>query len=197
VQQDSHLTNLEQLLDRIGEAATEGSDVSLDAILDEVGRRSFGPLLLVAGLITVAPIIGDIPGVPTLMGVLVILIAAQVLFRHDHFWLPGWMLRRSISATKLHKALSWLRRPARFIDRFLRPRLTFLTQRAGMIVIAVVCMQIAIAMPFMEVVPFSANVAGFVLAVFGLALIACDGLLALIAFLVLVFSIGAGAYSLL
>src|SRR5690606_34742905 len=78
-------TNLEQLLDRIGEAARQHQDggVSLDAILDEIGRRSFGPLLLVAGLITLAPIIGDIPGVPGLMGLLVLLIAGQVLFHHE------------------------------------------------------------------------------------------------------------------
>ena len=39
-------------------------------------------------------------------------------------------------------------------------------------------------MPFMEVVPFSANLAGAALAAFGLALVARDGLLALIAFLI-------------
>jgi len=194
---DSDLTNLEQLLDRIGEAAAERSDVSLGAILDVVGRRSFGPLLLVAGLITLAPIIGDIPGVPTVMGILVILIAAQVLLRQEHFWLPEWMLRRSVSEEKLRKMLSWLRRPARFIDKFLRPRLTLFTRKAGTIVIAIVCVQVALAMPFMELVPLSANIAGLVLTVFGLALIACDGLLVLTGFSVLVLSIGVAAFSLI
>jgi hypothetical protein len=37
-------------------------------------------------------------------------------------------------------------------------------------------------MPFLEVVPFSANLAGAALAAFGLALISRDGLLALLAF---------------
>lgn len=32
-----------------------------------VGRRSFGPTLLLAGLVTLAPIVGDIPGVPVLI----------------------------------------------------------------------------------------------------------------------------------
>lgn len=194
---DQEPKNLEQLLDRIGEAPDDDGQVSLDAILDVVGRRSFGPVLLVAGLITVAPLIGDIPGVPTIMGLLVLLVAAQVLFRHEHFWLPKWVLRRSLSREKLMKALGWLRRPSRFIDRLLRPRLTFLIRPAGAYVIAFVCLQIAVVMPFMEVVPFSANAAGLVLTAFGLALIACDGVLALIGYTTLVLSLGIAGYALM
>jgi hypothetical protein len=190
-------SNLEQLLERIGEAPDDEGKVSLDAILDVVGRRSFGPVLLVAGLITLAPIIGDIPGVPGIMGVLVVLVAGQVLFRHEHFWLPGWVLRRSVSRDKLSKALGWLQRPARFIDRLLRPRLTALTRPFGAYVIAFVCLQIGLIMPFMEVVPFSANAAGLVLATFGLALIACDGVLALIAYGTLALALGIAVYALL
>ena len=190
-------SSLEELFERVREAPDDEGRVSLDAILDVVGRRSFGPVLLVAGLITVAPIIGDIPGVPGIMGILVMLVAGQVLFRHEHFWLPAWVLRRSISQEKLCKALGWLQRPARFIDRLLRPRLTVLTRPLGAYVIAFVCLQIALIMPFMEVVPFSANAAGLVLTAFGLALIACDGVLALIAYATLVLSLGIAAYALL
>ena len=190
-------SNLEELLERIGEAPDDEGQVSLDSILDVVGRRSFGPVLLVAGLITLAPIIGDIPGVPGIMGVLVALVSVQVLFRHEHFWLPGWMLRRSVSREKLGKALGWLERPARFIDRLLRPRLTALTRPFGAYVIAFICLQIALIMPFMEVVPFSANAAGLVLTAFGLALIACDGVLALVAYAALSLSLGIAAYALL
>lgn len=181
----------------MSEAADDQGQVSIDAILDVVGRRSFGALLLFAGLITLAPIIGDIPGVPSIMGILVLLVAGQVLFRHEHFWLPGWMLRRSVSRDNLCKALRWLQRPARFIDRLLRPRLTVLIRPFGAYVIAFLCLQIALIMPVMEVVPFSANAAGLVLAAFGLALIACDGVLALVAYATLALSLGLAVYSLL
>lgn len=50
-------TDLEELLDRIEDAAQEDDPVSVGGILDEVGRRSFGPLLLVAGITTLAPIV--------------------------------------------------------------------------------------------------------------------------------------------
>jgi hypothetical protein len=52
-------------------------------------------------------------------------------------------------------------------------------------------------MPVMEVVPFSANAAGIALAAFGLALIAHDGVLALIAFVFTVITAGLMIYSLL
>lgn len=190
-------TSLEQLLDRIGEAAAERDQVPLEAILDAVGRRSFGPLLLVAGLITLAPLIGDIPGMPTLMGVFVLLTAGQLLFHREHFWLPRWLLERSVTREKLCKAIEWLRRPARFIDRWIRPRLTMFVRGVGLHVIAVASIAVAAVMPVMEFVPFSANGAGAALTAFGLALIARDGLLALLALAITAGTFGLVAYNLL
>jgi hypothetical protein len=128
MRQDQEVATLEQLLDRIGKATQDGGRVSLGAVLDVVGRRSFGPLLLLAGLVTLAPIIGDIPGVPTLMAVLVWLSAGQLLLRREHVWLPRWLLERSMAPDKLRQALKRLHAPARFIDRMLWPRLTMFTQ---------------------------------------------------------------------
>lgn len=193
---DRKPTNLEQLLDRIEKAAEE-ERVSLGAILERVGRSSFGPLLLVAGLITLAPLIGDIPGVPTIMAMFVLLTAGQLLFRRNYIWLPRWLLKRSVARNKLCKALGWLRRPARFVDRLLRSRLTIFTQGAGIYAIAVGCIVIAAAMPAMELVPFSANGAGAALTAFGLSLLADDGLLALLAFVFTAATLGLAVYHLL
>lgn len=191
-------TSLEELLDEIEEAADQDNDqVTLDDILNVVGRRSFGPLLLVAGIITVAPVIGDIPGIPTIMGVIVFLIAIQLLFRVEHFWLPDWLLRRSTKQEKLKKGLKWIRKPARFIDRYLKHRLTKFTRGTATYVIAVVCLIIAIAMPVMELVPFSANGAGAALTAFGLSIIARDGLLSIIAFTFTAITAGVVIYNLL
>lgn len=81
-------SNLKQLLARVCAAPPEGNRVSLDSILRVIGRRSFGPLLLVAGLVMVLPVIGNIPGVPTAMGVFVLLTTGQLLFRREYIWLP-------------------------------------------------------------------------------------------------------------
>lgn len=179
MENSQNLTTIRQVLDRILESSEDCDEVSIDDIIEMVGRRSFGPILLVAGIITLAPLIGDIPGVPTVMGVIVFLTAIQLLFNQQNLWLPNAILKRSVKREKLHNAINKLEKPAKFIDRLLRPRLTFLVSDVMIYAIAVVCLLISLAMPVMEFIPFSANFAGAALTAFGLSLIAKDGLLAL------------------
>ena len=54
-------TNLTELIHTMERMERENAQVSVDDVVHAVGRRSFGPLLLLAGLITLAPIIGDNP----------------------------------------------------------------------------------------------------------------------------------------
>ena len=104
--------------------AADTSEVSLGDVLSSIGRRSFGPVLLLTGLVTLAPIIGDVPSVPTMMGLIVLLTAAQLATHAEHFWLPRWLLNRSVSSEKMRKAVTAIRKPSRFIDRLLKPRLS-------------------------------------------------------------------------
>jgi hypothetical protein len=76
----------------------------------------------------------------------------------------------------------------------MRPRLTRLTEGGSVYLIASVCVVVAAVTPAMELVPFSANLAGIVLTAFGLALIASDGLLALIAIVLTAGTIGVVAH---
>ncbi len=176
--------NLENVLDRIAKAEDEDGDhTSTRAVVNALGRRSFAPLLLLPGLVTLLPI-GGIPGVPTVMSVLVLLVSVQLLFGRRSFWLPAWLLNRSVPRSKLEKSRHWMLRPARFIDFFLRPRLTFLTNGAGVYLIALISVVIALMMPPMELVPFSAIGAGLALTLLGLALLAHDGFVALLGILV-------------
>lgn len=183
--------SIEGLLDRLGDVADD-EEVSLDQLMGMVGRRSFGSLLLLAGLLTLAPVIGDIPGVPTILGAFVFLIAAQMLAGMEHFWLPRWLLDRTVKRSHLESAIRWMRSPARFVDRILKVRYVALVDGTAKYAIALVCLGIAASMPVMEVVPFSANAAGVALTAFGLSLIARDGLLSAGAF-----SVTAAAYVLI
>jgi hypothetical protein len=193
----SKATSLTELLDQIEEAADDEDEVSLDSVMDAIGRRSFGPMLVMFGLIILAPLVGDIPGVPTIMAILVLLVASQVLIRRKRLWLPRWMLDRGIASAKLGKAIKFLRKPARFVDHMLRPRLEIFTRGVGIQATAALCIAIAVVMPVMEVVPFSANIAGIALTTLGLALIANDGVLALTASAICMGAIGFVTYSML
>jgi hypothetical protein len=178
----ARITNIDGLLTKI-EAASKGARrVTIEDLYEQIGGRSFGPLMLMAGLVTLAPLVGDIPGVPTTIGVIVIIISSQMVIGRTSFWLPGILLNRSVPAAKLRKALSWLRRPARFVDRLVRPRLVALATGPATRVIAGLCLVIGLAMPLMDFVPFTANIAGLGLTAFGLSLIAHDGALAIGAF---------------
>lgn len=90
---------------------------------------------------------------------------------------------REVNATKeahsLGQLLEQLRsRPAPAAS----PGLAGVTRGMGRLAIAAACVAIALAMPPMELVPFTATVAGLALTAFGLALIAEDGVVALASF---------------
>lgn len=194
---EQHISNIEDLLQQIHETAKSRDEVSIASILHVAGRKSFGTLLLLAGIITLAPIVGDIPGVPTLMGMIVFLIAIQLLLNRKELWLPRFLLKRSIQSTRLRKSLDKLYTPAQFIDRYLKPRLTILTRGFMIYLIAVICLGIAAVMPVMEFIPFSANLAGIALTAFGLSLLARDGYLTAFALLVTAAIVGGALYRLM
>jgi hypothetical protein len=150
-------------------------------VLDVIGQRAYGPLLLTIGLIAVSPI-GGIPGVPTAAAAIIFLLSAQIIVSPRSLWLPGMLLRQSVEGRRLHKAIAVLRRPARFVDRFIRPRLTMLTHGPATIVIGITCMLLAVTVPFIELMPFAGLVPAAAFTAFGLALTAHDGLLGAVAF---------------
>jgi len=179
---DDEPTSLEQVLDRVDECANEANDqVSVDDLVDTLGPRAYAPLILIPGLVMLAPGIGDIPGVPVLMGLLVILVVVQMLMGRQSIWLPEWLRNRSVKADRVCNTVRWLRKPARFVDRWTGPRYTWAIRHAGFVVVALACIAVAMATPVMEVIPFSANLAGIVITAFGLALLARDGAVALVA----------------
>jgi hypothetical protein len=189
--------SLAELLDRTEDAAKDGSDkTSIGDILDHVGTRSFAPILLIAGLVILTPLVGDIPGVPIMMGVIVMLVTVQFLLRREHIWLPQWILRRSVEHAKVEKAVKWLRKPARVVDRFTKPRLRWAVRHAGAYVIGIACILVSAATPIMELIPFSATFAGIAITAFGLALIAEDGAIAIVAIVVCAGIVAFGAYQL-
>lgn len=170
------------MLDRIRLVAEEHDPVTVNLIMDAFGRSSFGALMLFAGLIVLAPIIGDIPGVPTTMAAFVFLLSVQLMAKRRYFWIPRWLENRSLDANKVTTAMQKARRPAKWLDHVIKPRLTYLVDGAAIYAVATACILIALLMPPMELIPFSANIAGTALSFFGLALIGRDGVLALLAF---------------
>jgi len=171
--------NFGQLIDRIGAVAITRERVRLATLLDALGSRAYGPVLLLVGMILFSPLSG-IPGVPTLMGIALLIISLQMLLGRGSLWLPGWLLSRSVSSTRLVRTLNRLRGPAARIDWFLRRRLLHLVSGGGTVLVAMCSLTLACLMPLMEVVPFSATAAGVAVLLFGLGLVAADGVFVLL-----------------
>lgn len=162
-------------------ALTNGR-VSVADLMDAIGERSFGPLLLVPSLIAVSPV-GAIPGLPAITSAVIVLIAAQILIHQEHFWLPGWLQRRSMDARKMEYGLEKSRPVARVIDHLLRPRWAWLTRGPFFYAIAAMCLAIGLITPILELVPLGGIPPNAAVVAFSLAITARDGLWALLAFI--------------
>jgi hypothetical protein len=180
---------LEGLLDRIEAMAAGGAQVSVAQFRDCLGVNIFGAALLVLGVLALSPI-GDIPGMPTVMSIFILLIATQLLAGRRDIWLPDWLERRQIRASLLERAIALARPPFRLVGRLFRARLTWLTEGAFARLVGGACALLALTLPPLEVVPFGATVPSAAIMVFGLALATRDGLLTLLALAIC----GAGSY---
>lgn len=171
--------NLQGVLETIRNAGENAEVVSISDIHARLGRRSFGPLLVIAGLAPMTPL-STIPGLATLMALIVLLTAGQMLVGMRTIWLPEVIRRQSVSRKRLDRVVDLALPVARFIDRFLRPRLTFLTREPYVYVIAATCCLLALTMPPLEFVPMTSGIPAFPVVAFGLAMIARDGVLVII-----------------
>jgi hypothetical protein len=178
--------DLEDVIDHIIECCIKSGPLHLGRVcvsdlMVAIGERSFGPLLLVPSLIAVSPV-GAIPGLPAITSVVIVLVAAQILLRHEHVWIPGWLARRSIDAGKMEKGLTKFKPVARFIDHLLLPRLPWLTRGPFFYAIALLCLLIGLVTPVLELVPLGGIPPNAAVVAFSLAIIARDGVWALLAF---------------
>lgn len=163
-------------------AEDNGAKVSVDEIVETFGARSFGPLLLLCGLLGMTPV-SAIPTAPTVLAVIVILIAGQMVFGREAIWIPRFIGKLSVKAERLAKAVKISRKPAHVVDRVVCPRLLALTTPLADRLVALSCVLVAITVPPLELVPFAAFVPALAIFTFGVGLVARDGLVVLIALL--------------
>jgi hypothetical protein len=128
--------------------------------------------------------VSGIPGAPTFGALVIILVAGQMLMGSQRVWLPDFIRNRTLPAERLRKALSALKPAAALIDRLVGKRLMFLTKRPFGLVLAALCVALALAMPPLEFVPMSSTILAAAVFLLALALTVQDGALALLAILV-------------
>jgi hypothetical protein len=116
--------------------------VSMRDIVDGLGDRGFGILFVFLALPNVIPI----PGISTLVGIPMAIFAAQLMIGLKRPWLPQRLLAVSFSKAEVLPALTIaIGRLAR-VERYIKPRLSALTEPFAERVIAAIIVYIALVL---------------------------------------------------
>ena len=165
------------MLDEIEERAREsdGDPFTLGDIIEAVGRRSYGPLLLVIGLFAISPAT-IVPGMTWLAAAITLIVAGQMLFGMKRPWLPRKALRARLPREGSIEALDKVRPWAKRIDGVLKPRLAFLSQPPFVNLVALFVIAAALVTFPLSLVPLAPLAPGIAVVFFGLGMVARDGL---------------------
>lgn len=166
--------SLGDIVQRLRDLGDDKDEVSVADIRDAFGERSAGPFLVIPAVFEISPI-GAIPGLPTVLALIILVFAAQVVLGRKHLWMPHWLERRTLKGSNLKKAADAMKKPTRWVDRIVKPRLDWLVSRR---VLAAVCILLCLTVPALELIPFASTAPMGAIILLGLAMTARDGLVA-------------------
>jgi hypothetical protein len=173
------VTNLRTLL-RSLVLNTKGDQVTVRELLHAVGRRAYGPVLLLLGFIAVSPLT-IIPGANWLVATVTLIFALQIVVGLRTPWLPKSALDFSFNRELLIRGAAAGEKYAHMVDALVRPRLIFLTGAPFVQVVALLCVAAALITFPLGLVPFGPLLPGLTILLFGLALTGRDGVVVLLA----------------
>ncbi len=156
--------------------ASEAPDdgLSLGDFVDALGERAFGIILFAMALPVSIPFLY---GVPQIMSLPMMALAAQMVMGRDEPWLPSGFKTRILSKTSLVGMARGGRKWFGWLEALARPRLHFLSgpsmERVIGVIFLIFCASIMLPFPLTNSVP------GIALAIAALGLLSRDGLLIL------------------
>ena len=153
-QQTETRTICDQLEDIIHESRGEG--VTLRALLHSLQESGFGMLMIVLVLPNCVPIPVP-PGTSTVFSIPLLFLALQMLAGRHELWIPEKLAVKEIKLSFLRKVVERIAPHLRRIERYVRPRLLFMTSSLGERVIAfcwlIFAISIAIPLPMTNFLP--------------------------------------------
>jgi hypothetical protein len=174
------------IVDLLDELAQGRAAVTFGEIVETLGARGFGPLLLALAVLLVLPI-GMIPGVGGAVGLVMAVIGVQILRGGRGLWLPTAVRDRSLPSERLHSACLFLRPRMQWLRRHLRPRVLALAEGAvSLRLIAVLLVCAGLVMAVMGAIPILPPLMGIPVLFFALGLTTRDGAAVALGYLLLV-----------
>ena len=164
---------------------TEGDALTVEQLVDRVGDRGFGLLLLVLSLPSALPVPAAGYSVP--FGILLLVLALQMIIGKTQPVFPAKLRQTQLSrnfAEKLLKGASWL---FKRIEWVVRPRMKWVGQRAGLMLMGILVLIMAILM--MIPIPMTNTFPAMVIFLIGVGLTEDDGVFAILACMVGVFAV--------
>ena len=170
---------LVELRTRAGERA-----VTLREVLYVLGGRGYLLLVLLLALPFITPI--PLPGLSTPFGLAIALIALRLSLGQRPL-LPKALQRRELPAGFISKLFSVAEKVLRFLEKFLRPRLTFLTDTPRLVQLhAVLMLLAAVALLLPLPIPFTNSFPAWAILLLAAGLLERDGGFILAGYLVFV-----------
>lgn len=183
------------IIKKLGELSTDGDAVQIGEVIMTIGGRSYGPLLLLPALLGASPL-GGIPTVPSVLAIIIAIIAVQMVLGRSHFWLPGFLAARTVPSSKIETARETLSKPAQLMDKHFHGRLSWATKEPMAQIAAVIVLILCLTIAPLELLPFAAFLPFSAIAAFGLAMTVNDGALMLLALALSGTSVGLVLYTL-
>ncbi len=153
---------------------------SIGEITEAVAEKGFGLLLIVLSLPSALPV--PAPGYSTPFGIVIGLIALQMILGRQTAWLPRKLtttrIKPEIAKKMLGTASGFLKR----IERFIKPRQRWIRSRSGQAALASVIFIMACLM--ILPIPLTNTFPAMVIFLIGIGLSEEDGLLAILAFFI-------------
>ena len=178
-----------EILARIGQTAGDG-ETTVGELVASLGSASFAAILILPALAVVSPLSG-IPLFSSFCGAMIALVAVQMLSGRDHLWLPKVITGRHLQGERVRHAVASLRRPAAWLDRVTAPRLSVLVHGPFRIVSQLLSMLCGLAMPFLELLPFTSSILGLAVVLLAMSMVLRDGVFALAGFAVAAVAVAA------
>lgn len=159
---------------------SDGQALSVGLLLERVGDRGFGLLLLIFSLPSALPI--PAPGYSIPFGILLWIIGVQMIAGKPRPVLPARAMRRTLSpemSARMLKSGVWFFRK---VEWFVRPRLQWAGQRGGRIFMGVLVLMMATLM--LIPIPFTNSMPALVIFLIAIGITEEDGLFAIAASIV-------------
>ncbi|MDQ6433007.1 exopolysaccharide biosynthesis protein [Mesorhizobium sp. LHD-90] len=161
---------LSQLFARLSDEAKDR--VTIASILDALGDRSFAALLVLFAAFNLIPLP---PPSSAILGLPLLVVAAQLTYGSKRAWLPKFMAEKSISAEQFRSIMDRVIPRLVRLEEFVRPRYWPFWRRRGDRIIGVISLALAVIVTLP--IPLGNWLPAFSVALLGLALSERDGIL--------------------